>query len=127
MNVNEEMKELAGRAFISYVKKCLKHARRDYYQKQNPDLYRLTFLSDLTFEAGILDVPSHLFPSEDYILLLQASSKLKLSPKEKKILFMKFFEDKSDREIAQALGITRQAVSKSKSQLLIKLRKYMAE
>lgn len=127
MYVNEEANELVGRAFISYAKKCLKNARRDYIRKQNRDLYRLTFLSDLTFDIGIFGVTSHLYPSEEYILLLQASSKLKLSSNQKKILFMKFFEDKTDREIAEVLGISRQAVSKSKAQLLIKLRKYMAE
>lgn len=127
MNVSEEMKELVGRSFISYAKKCLKHAKRDYFKKENRELYRLTFLSDLPFDIGILDMPSHLYPSEDYILLLQAGSKLKLSVNEKKILFMKFFEDKTDKEIAKALGISRQAVSKSKSQLLNKLRKYMLD
>lgn len=127
MNVNEETKEIVGRAFISYAKKCLKNARRDYIKKQNRYLYRLTFLSDLTFDIGILGSPSHLFPSEDYILLLQAGSKLELSSNEKKILFMKFFEDKTDNEIAKALRISRQAVSKSKAQLLIKLRKYMID
>lgn len=127
MNVNEEVKELVGKAFINYAKKCLKHARKDYYRKENRELYRLTFLSDLPFDIGILGIPSHLYPSEDYILLLQASTKLKLSANEKKILFMKFFEDKTDKEIAKALGVSRQAVSKSKSQLLNKLRKYMVD
>lgn len=127
MNVNEEMKELVGRAFIGYAKKCLKNARKDYYMKENRELYRLTFLSDLPFDIGIHDVPSHLYPSEDYILLLQAGSKLKLSANEKKILFMKFFEDMTDKDIAEVLGITRQAVSKSKAQLLIKLQKYMMD
>lgn len=127
MNVNEEMNELVGRAFISYAKKCLKHARKDYNKKENRELYRLTFLSDLSFDIGTLGIPSHLFPSEDYILLLQADNKLKLSANEKKILFMKFFEDKTDKEIAKALGISRQAVSKSKAQLLNKLRKYMID
>lgn len=127
MNVNEEMKELVGKAFISYAKKCLKHARRDYSKKENRELYRLTFPSDMPFDSGILGMPSHLYPSEDYILLLQAGTKLKLSTNEKKILFMKFFEDKTDKEIAKALGMSRQAVSKSKSQLLNKLRKYMVD
>lgn len=127
MIVNEEMKEVVGKAFIGYAKTCLKRAKKDYYKKENRELYRLTFLSDLPFEIGILGMPSHLYPSEDYILLLQAGSKLRLSVNEKKILFMKFFEDKTDKEIAKALGISRQAVSKSKAQLLNKLRKYMVE
>lgn len=95
--------------------------------KENRELYRLTFLSDLPFDIGILNMPSHLYPSEDYILLLQAGSKLKLNTNEKKILFMKFFEDMTDKDIAEVLGITRQAVSKSKAQLLIKLRKFMMD
>lgn len=40
---------------------------------------------------------------------------------------MKFFEDMTDKDIAEVLGITKQAVNKSKAQLLIKLRKYMMD
>lgn len=125
MNVNDDIKELAGRAFIGYVKKCLKRARKDYILKQNRDMYRLTFLSEHALDVANSETSFHLYPSEDYILLLHASDKLNLSQKEKRIFFMKFFEDKTDREIAMTLGITRQAVSKSKSQLLTKLRNYM--
>ena len=127
MNVDSEVKEIIGRVFVCYVKKCLQHSKKDYVQKQNRDLYRLTFLSDLTLNNNIIASNDQSYPTEDYILLLQAGSKLKLSPKEKKILIMKFIDDKTDKEIAKALGVTRQAVSKSKSQLLIKLRKYLEE
>lgn len=73
MNVNEEINELVGRAFISYAKKCLKHARRDYFKRQNRDLYRITFLGDFIFDVAILNFSStSQFPNEDYILLLQA-------------------------------------------------------
>jgi len=127
MNVDSEVKEIIGRVFVCYVKKCLQRSKKDYVQKQNRDLYRLTFLSDLTLNNNIIASNDQSYPTEDYILLLQAGSKLKLSPKEKKILIMKFIDDKTDKEIAKALGVTRQAVSKSKSQLLIKLRKYLEE
>jgi len=127
MNVDSEVKEIIGRVFVCYVKKCLQRSKKDYVQKQNRDLYRLTFLSDLTLNNNIIASNDQSYPTEDYILLLQAGSKLKLSPEEKKILIMKFIDDKTDKEIAKALGVTRQAVSKSKSQLLIKLRKYLEE
>src|SRR5690606_2225556 len=99
MNVDHEVRELIGRAFVSYVKKCLHRSKRDYVQKQNRYLYRLTFLSELTSKNNIIDSTHQLYPTEDYILLLQANRTLKLNSKEKKILFMKFIDDKTDKEI----------------------------
>lgn len=74
MHVKEEINEFVGRAFISYVKKCLKHARGDYFKKQNRDLYRIIFLGNFIFDVTTLNMISisYQLPSEDYILLLQA-------------------------------------------------------
>lgn len=52
---------------------------------------------------------------------------MKLSLNERKILFMKFFEDMTDKEIAKILGVSRQAVTKAKSHLMKKLQKFMEE
>ncbi|MGW9528497.1 helix-turn-helix transcriptional regulator [Paenibacillus terrae] len=38
---------------------------------------------------------------------------------------MKYYEDKTDKEIARILGISRQAVSKMKPNLLVKLKRIM--
>lgn len=129
MNATKVMDELVGRAFINYAKKCLKHARRDYFKRQDRYLYRITFLGDFIFDVAILNLTStsNHFPNDDYILLLQASKSLKLSLNERKILFMKFFEDMTDKEIAIKLGVSRQAVTKTKIRLMKKLQNFMEE
>lgn len=127
MNDDNDVKELIGRIFVNYVKKSLQRSKRDYVRKQNQDLYRMLLLGDLILNNSLLASTSQHDPSENYILLLHTSRKLRLSTKEQKIFRMKFVDDKTDKEIAEVLGITRQAVSKSKSQLLIKLRKHMSE
>jgi DNA-directed RNA polymerase specialized sigma subunit len=45
-----------------------------------------------------------------------------LDSNEKKLLYLKFHLEKTDKEIVQALGVTRQAVTKSKMILLDKLK-----
>ncbi len=80
------MRVLIERAFASYVKKCPYRPKRDYTQKQNKELYRLTFLSNFALNNSIISSAHQYDPTEDYILLLQAGSKLNLTTTEKKIL-----------------------------------------
>ncbi|WP_181593043.1 sigma factor-like helix-turn-helix DNA-binding protein [Paenibacillus sp. YN15] len=44
---------------------------------------------------------------------------------EKRLLFAKFYEEKTDTEIARTLGITQQAVSRAKRLLLDKLKSHL--
>ena len=48
-----------------------------------------------------------------------------LSPSERKMLYLKFYWERTDKEIARLFGVTRQAVTKSKINLLIKLKSLM--
>ncbi|MFB5677926.1 sigma factor-like helix-turn-helix DNA-binding protein, partial [Paenibacillus terreus] len=60
---------------------------------------------------------------EDFAVLSQAIETLSFS--EKRVLYLKFFQDKTDKEIAQFIGVTRQAITKSKSNVLVKLKNHL--
>ncbi|MNW67751.1 sporulation sigma factor SigF [compost metagenome] len=55
--------------------------------------------------------------------LLQPLSSLSIS--EQRLIYLKFFEEKTDQQIAVLLGVSRQAVTKSKIIVLDKLKRRM--
>ncbi|WP_431091372.1 sigma factor-like helix-turn-helix DNA-binding protein [Paenibacillus sp. 8b26] len=77
-----------------------------------------------TYELNfILDVYSSQNLVVEYTSLSQAVADLSII--EKKVLFLKFYKDKTDREIAETLGVSRQAISKLRKTILVKLKYYM--
>ena len=50
-----------------------------------------------------------------------------LSPQERKIIRMKFYEQKENKEIAENLGLTTQAVSRTKCRAMKKLREIVCK
>ncbi|WP_281426412.1 sigma factor-like helix-turn-helix DNA-binding protein [Paenibacillus sophorae] len=50
--------------------------------------------------------------SQNIPVLSQISDLLHLSSKELRVMYYKYYQDKTDREIARILGISRQAVSR---------------
>ncbi|AHV98336.1 sigma-70 family RNA polymerase sigma factor [Paenibacillus sabinae] len=110
------------KGFSSYVKLCLQHASRDYFKKIYRDSSRTKSLDDITSGVNITfniytTIPTRV---EDYEILFQAIGNL--STFEKKILYLKYYQDKTDLQIAQTIGVTRQAISKSKTNILLKLK-----
>ena len=115
------------RALSSYVKACLQHAQKDYFGKLRRDSAYVVPLDAVTFEMNINFLVHHynmLQPQHDPVLS-QIPEISYLTPKEQWLLYHKYYEDKIDKEIAWLLGTSRQAVSKMKSNVLVKLKRIM--
>lgn len=119
--------DLLERAFSSYAKACLQHAQKDYTEKLSRDLSYVVPLDAVTFEININFLVHHhnmSHPPYDPALS-QIPEIAHLTSKEQRLLYHKYYEDKTDKEIARLLGISRQAVSKMKSNILVKLKRIM--
>lgn len=119
--------DLLERAFSSYVKACLQHAQKDYFEKLRRDSAYVVPLDAVTFEINInFLVRHHDMPQPQNVPVLSQISEIShLTSKEQRLLYHKYHEDKTDKEIAQLLGTSRQAVSKMKSNVLEKLKRIM--
>lgn len=117
--------EAVERGFSIYVKHCLRNASRDYFKKLYRDYFHARPFDAVAFETNnTLDIWTSMTVSiEDLTVLSQAIETL--SSSEKKVLYLKFFQDKTDKEIAQFIGVTRQAISKSKTNVLVKLKSHL--
>ncbi|MNW42752.1 Bacteriocin UviA [compost metagenome] len=115
------------RAFSSYVKACLQHAQKDYFEKLRRDSTYVVPMDAVTFEINInYLVSQHNLPQHQHIPVLSQIPELSLlTSKEQRLLYHKYYEDKTDKEIARLLGTSRQAVSKLKSNVLVKLKRIM--
>lgn len=113
------------RAFSSYVKSCLRHASRDYFQKTlRHTSYTIAFDEKIiqNFDLSIHFCLSASSQIDNQTTLLQIIKELNLSHVEKRVLFLKYCRDLTDKEIANNLGISRQAISKTKSRVLLKIK-----
>lgn len=127
MKLGVDTKDSIERAFSSYVKACLQHAQKDYFEKLKRDSAYVVPLDAVTFEININFLVHHrntLQPQYDPVFSHIPEISY-LTPKEQKLLYHKFYEDKTDKEIARLLGTSRQAVSKMKSNVLVKLKRIM--
>lgn len=117
--------EAVEKGFSIYVKQCLRHSSRGYFKKLYRDSVYVKLFDEDTFEANnTLNIrTSPTVTIEDITVLSQAIEML--SSSEKKVLYLKFFQDKTDKEIAQFIGVTRQAISKSKTNVLVKLKSHL--
>ncbi|RRJ67252.1 sigma-70 family RNA polymerase sigma factor [Paenibacillus oralis] len=114
--------EAVEKGFSIYIKLCIRHVSRDYFRKLNRDSFYVRPLDAIVYEPYLtLNLQtSTVMTVEDFEVLSQAIETL--SSSEKKVLYLKFFQNKTDKEIAQFIGVTRQAVSKSKTNVLVKLK-----
>lgn len=126
-------------SFKKYIKKVVENTRKDYDRKKN----RLTkyemvvsFEEEYGFDnlnnaAVCEDFSDDLVSSYKEIENCISSDRLFVAIKElpsrlKKILYFKYIEDKTDEEIAQELGIKRQAVTKARNAALrMIMKKYL--
>lgn len=65
------------------------------------------------------DYTTHFNILEDESLYEALSS---LKPLEKRLIYLKFYKEYTDRQVATILGVSRQAVTKAKKKLLEKLK-----
>lgn len=127
MNMEVAFKDSIEKAFSSYIKVCLRHAQKDYFEKLRRDLAYVIPLDAVTFEININLLIQHhnILQPQHEPTFSQISELSYLTLKEKRLLYHKYYEDKTDKEIASLLGTSRQAVSKMKSKILVKLKKIM--
>ncbi|MNW46592.1 sporulation sigma factor SigF [compost metagenome] len=127
MKLGVGAKDSIERAFSSYAKACLKHAQKDYHEKLRHYSAYVVPLDAVTFEININFFVRHQNMSnpQNVPVFFKISEISHLTPKEYWLLYHKYYEDNTDKEIARLLGTSRQAVSKMKSNVLVKLRKIM--
>ncbi|MNO23136.1 Bacteriocin UviA [compost metagenome] len=127
MELGVSVKDSIERAFSSYVKACLQHAQKDYFEKLRRDSAYVIPLDAVTFEININFLVHHhnMLQLQHDPVLSQIPELSYLTPKEQRLLYYKYYEDKTDKQIAQLLGTSRQAVSKMKSNVLMKLKRNM--
>jgi RNA polymerase sigma factor (sigma-70 family) len=115
-------KAAVEKGFSVYIKLCLQHVSRDYFTKFNRDLYRVRPLDEMEDQQNLLQsIPMYNTSSiEEVDILSDAIQKLNFI--EKKILYLKYIQDKTDKDIAYSIGVTRQAISKSRTNALRKLK-----
>ncbi|APQ59183.1 sigma factor-like helix-turn-helix DNA-binding protein [Paenibacillus polymyxa] len=120
-------KEAVEKAFSSYVKTCLQRSKKDYLEKLYREKAHCISVDAINFEINInLLIRSHdILPVNPSSMLSQVMDVLQLTPKEARVLHYKYFEEKTDKEIAQLLGVSRQAISKIKSNFLVKIKRVM--
>lgn len=127
MIAEAKTKEAVEKAFSTYAKACLQYAKKDYWEKLQREKAHFFPVDAVAFEINInfLTHPKNVSSSDPSSVLSQVLDLLQLTPKERKVLQHKYFEDKTDKEIAHLLGVSRQAISKSKSNILVKLKRAM--
>lgn len=127
-NVTKDQKAIKN-AFSSYVQSCLRHASRDYYKKALRHTSHTILLDEKELNNIKPNFSICLSSStrvENCTTLIQIIDELKFSTVEKRVLVLKYCKDLTDKEIAYNLGISRQAVSKMKANLLRKLKEHLA-
>ncbi|MEK4476328.1 sigma-70 family RNA polymerase sigma factor [Paenibacillus sp. FSL R7-0048] len=115
-------------AFSSYAQSCLRHASRDYFKKALRYNSHTTLLDENELHDISPSLNIYLSSSirvENRATFLQIIDELKFNAVEKKVLVLKYCKDQTDKEIANNLGISRQAVSKMKANLLRKLKEHL--
>lgn len=114
------------KGFSSYVKSCLYHSSNHFFNRINKEKKILKPFDELNNEISI-HVVNIFFNTTNYVedreWLSQALHHL--TPVEQKIIHQKFILDKTDQEIADQFGVSRQAITKSKSHILVKLKRHM--
>lgn len=103
---------------LKYIKKCLENKAIKLSYKINFDKNFILFHSD----SEILDVIDKTNSNDAYSNIFFNDLISTLKPKQKQIMFFKFYLQLSDIEIAKMLNISRQAVNKSERASLKKLK-----
>ncbi|MRN53831.1 sigma-70 family RNA polymerase sigma factor [Paenibacillus monticola] len=121
-NSKEELYSSVEMAFSSYVKSCMTFMSRNFFKMHDQELYRIKSLEEIQ-EGTLGQINSE---HNDFALIDEKESLFKviltLSSFEKKLLFLKFHEEKPDWKVAEILGVSRQAITKSKKKLLLKIK-----
>ncbi|NFS27747.1 sigma-70 family RNA polymerase sigma factor [Clostridium botulinum] len=99
---------------LKYIRRCLNNKSINLHYKINSYKNFITYNSD----EELLNVLDKNTNNNEYSNVVFKDLISSLKPKQKKIIFLKFYLQLSDVEIAERLKISRQAVNKSKRQAL---------
>lgn len=99
---------------LKYIRRCLNNKSINLHYKINSYKNFITYNSD----EELLNVLDKNTNNNEYSNVVFNDLISSLKPKQKKIIFFKFYLQLSDVEIAERLKISRQAVNKSKRQAL---------
>lgn len=92
-----------------YINKCLKNKSISLFYKIAKDKELMSFTSD----TEVLDVINCEEQNDEYSDIIFNDLISSLNPKQKKVIFYKYYLQLSDIEIAQMFKISRQAVNKT--------------
>ncbi|MEK3733498.1 sigma-70 family RNA polymerase sigma factor [Paenibacillus sp. FSL M8-0334] len=114
MNRDLKNRKAIEKGFSSYASTTLRHASRDFFKKlcMENDRFRPFDEADFQINVAFKFCESPFIILEQNIALLQAMNDLESS--ERELLHLKYFQDKTDEDIARVFGVTRQAITKSK-------------
>ena len=99
---------------LKYIRRCLNNKSINLYYKINSHENFITYNSD----EELLNILDKNITNNEYSNIVFKDLISLLKPKQKIIIFIKFYLQLSDVEIANKLKISRQAVNKSKRQAL---------
>lgn len=103
---------------LNYINKCLKNKSISLFNRMSKEKEFLNFTS----EIEILDILNCEENNDEHSDIMFNDLISSLSPRQKKIIFYKFYLQLSDIEIANLLKISRQAVNKAQRSALKILR-----
>lgn len=119
----QELVSAVEKGFSSYIKFCLTHKSSNFFRNCDQERNRSKSLNDFNeitlYRVSESSIQTKIIDEEESLFEVIRS----LNSLEKQLIYLKFHEEKTDREIAQALGVSRQAITKAKKKLLIKMKK----
>lgn len=118
--------------FKNYIRKVIEHTKMEYDKARNEvmtyetvtDIGMEEFTKLVDYNSSVHAIPEeiliksyrdieNLFSNDKLFVIIKG-----LPPRHKQILYLKYVEDKTDEEIAQKMGVKRQAITKTRNQAL---------
>ncbi|BCZ45862.1 DNA-directed RNA polymerase sigma-70 factor [Clostridium gelidum] len=118
LKVIDEQKFNTDKDILMYINICLNNKSISLFHKISKDKESLSFTSD----TEILDIIDCNEKNDEYSDIIFNDLISSLNPRQKEIIFYKFYLQLSDIEIAKLFKISRQAVNKSQRAALKILR-----
>lgn len=120
---------MIGYLFIGFIKTVLINERKKYFRDLNKKNTSIIYDEAIIENAASNDLKvleqmskADIQAIEEFIIDFHLSNVIEeLSPKEKKLIYMRFVEGQKDPAVAKELGISSQAVSKMRRKLLKKI------
>ncbi len=130
MKSSSETYKAVEKAFCSYIKIVLTRSAQGYFRAQYKYFNRSIPLEEiqeinLCAEADIdINIPvSNVDKLDEHIENEILSAVIStLNAKDKQLLYLKYYEDKTDYQLSLIFGVTQQSITERKNRILKKLR-----